>query len=420
MTKDEQLLGGYRVLDLTNEVGLLCGRVLADLGADVIKIEKPGGDAARNIGPFYRDKAHPEKSLYWFFANLNKRGITLNIETADGKEVFQRLVKQAHFVIESFRPGYMESLGLGYEELARLNTSVIVTSITPFGQTGPYAHYKVTDIVGMAMGGLMDQFVYSDTPGFRFSTPQFFFIGGLHGAMGSLVAHYHREVTGEGQHVDVSAQQAVVNTLNMVIESWEAVRGPFRAVGAYTVTSRPTGLVRRRAIWPAKDGYVYTGISGGAAPLMRATSEGLRDMANREGKLLEFKDFDFAAVDTLQMTQEEWDRWDSLFGEFIKTKTKQELMDEAVRKRMMLAPVTTTEDIVKNPQWAARELWIDVEHPDLGDTIRYPGFPAILGGARPQPQRPAPLIGEHNEEIYGQELGLSRQQLVMLKNHGII
>jgi crotonobetainyl-CoA:carnitine CoA-transferase CaiB-like acyl-CoA transferase len=131
--KANTLLAPYRALDLTDEKGLLCGKTLADMGADVIKVERPGGDPARRIGPFYHDEPDPEKSLYWFACNTNKRGITLNIETTDGQEIFKRLVKTADFVIESFDPGYMSSLGLGYPDLEKINPKIIMVSITPFG-----------------------------------------------------------------------------------------------------------------------------------------------------------------------------------------------------------------------------------------------------------------------------------------------
>jgi len=149
------MLSPYRVLDLTDEKGLLCGKLLGDLGADVIKIERPGGDPARNLGPFYHGEADPEKSLFWFAFNTSKRGITLDIETTDGQEIFKRLVKGSDFVIESFPPGYMDQPGLGYSVLEKVNPRVIMVSITPFGPTGPYKDYKAPDIVAWAMGAQM-------------------------------------------------------------------------------------------------------------------------------------------------------------------------------------------------------------------------------------------------------------------------
>jgi crotonobetainyl-CoA:carnitine CoA-transferase CaiB-like acyl-CoA transferase len=137
MTKEpDGLLSPYRVLDLTDEKGLVCGRILGDFGADVIKVEKPCGDPCRNIGPFYHDIPDPEKSLFWFAYCANKRGITLDIESADGKEIFRKLVKTGDVVLESFHPGYMARLGLGYDDLSKINPGIIMTSITPFGQTG--------------------------------------------------------------------------------------------------------------------------------------------------------------------------------------------------------------------------------------------------------------------------------------------
>ncbi len=134
------LLSPYRVLDLTGQEGLLCGKILADLGADVIQVEPPGGSDARRLGPFFKDDAHPEKSLFWWAYAANKRGITLNLDSNDGRELLRRLVKEAHFLIESFPPGHMAQLGLGYADLEKINPGLVMVSITPFGQSGPYAH----------------------------------------------------------------------------------------------------------------------------------------------------------------------------------------------------------------------------------------------------------------------------------------
>jgi crotonobetainyl-CoA:carnitine CoA-transferase CaiB-like acyl-CoA transferase len=196
---ENTLLAPYRVLDLTDDKGFLCGKILADMGADVIKIEKPGGDLARNIGPFYHDIPDPEKSLSWFCYNINKRGITLDIESVDGKELFKRLVKDAHFVIESFPVGYMEKIGLGYKELEKTNPGIILTSISPFGQTGPYSNYKGSDITCMGMAVVMYLSGDPDRPPVRISSPQAFMCGSADAAAASLVAHYHRQRTGEGQ-----------------------------------------------------------------------------------------------------------------------------------------------------------------------------------------------------------------------------
>ena len=211
----ELALEGYCALDLTSDKGFLCGRILGDLGCDVIKVEQPGGDPSRRIGPFYRDIPDPEKSLYWFAYNANKRGITLNIESKDGQEIFKRLVKKAHFVIESFSPGYMDDLCLGYSSLSQINPAIILTSITPFGQNGPYKDYKTSDIVGMAMSGLMYLCGDPDRPPVRISFPQAYLHAAADAVVGTLMAHYYRETSGEGQWVDVSMQQAAyASTMN--------------------------------------------------------------------------------------------------------------------------------------------------------------------------------------------------------------
>ena len=179
---NDAVLSDLRVLDLAGPMGFYCTKQLADLGADVIRIEPPGGDSSRNIGPFYKDIPHPEKSLYWWAYNTSKRGITLSIETADGKEIFQRLVKTADVVVESFPPGYMDRLGLGYPALSVMNPGVVMTSITPFGQTGPYKDWKATDIVAWAMAGQAYVTGDDDRPPCQISFPHGYLAVGCHAA----------------------------------------------------------------------------------------------------------------------------------------------------------------------------------------------------------------------------------------------
>ena len=202
----ELLLSPYRVLDLTGQGGLLCGKILADLGADVIQVEPPGGSTSRNIGPFYQDDVHPEKSLFWWSYAANKRSITLNLETADGRDLLKRLVKSAHFLIESFPPGYMDGLSLGYTGLEAINPELVMVSITPFGSDGPYARWKAPDIVGMALGGFMYLTGDSDRPPLRVSIPHFHLHGAAAGAAGALRRFGQRNFacgTGQRGHQDI-------------------------------------------------------------------------------------------------------------------------------------------------------------------------------------------------------------------------
>jgi len=427
MTSDRQksteaLLGGYRVLDITNERGLLCGKILGDLGADVIKIEPPGGDQARNIAPFYKDIIHPEKSLYWFALNTSKRGITLNIETSDGREIFKRLVKTADFLIESFEPGYMDGLGLGYSVLEKINPRIIMTSITPFGSTGPYARYKASDITLGAMGGLTYLSGETDKAPCRISLPQSYLVGGLHGAMGSMIAHYYRESCGEGQHVDVSMQQAIIYFTMNATEMWNLMKVNTQRSGLLSMVERPEplGQLRTRWYWRCKDGYIMFFLAGGASKGYVDSSTALVELMDDEGMAGELKDYDWTNFDTYQISQEELDRKERIIAEFFLTKTKQQLYEAAIKKGILIGPLSAVNDVVESPQLHARKYFVNVEHPELGDAITYPGAPVKFSEAPWKISHRAPLIGEHNVEIYGKELGLAREQLAILKAAKVI
>jgi len=418
----EGLLSGYRVLDLTDEKGLLCGKILGDRGADVIKIERPGGDPARNIGPFYKDTLDPQKSLFWFYTNTNKRGITLNIETADGRDILRRLVKTAHFVIESYEPGYMDRLGLGYSDLEKINPGIVMTSITPFGQTGPHAHYKANDLVLWNMGGMSCLCGDPDRAPVRLSCPQAYFQGGLQGALGSMVAHYHRVMTGEGQHVDVSIQEAVIFTTMAAVEIWDMNRVTLKPSGPFYASSRPAplGPLYNRWLWPCKDGHVVLWYMGGANAAYSRSSKTLIEVANREGFALELKGYNWFEHDKAKITQEQEDQVCQTVMPYLQAKTKAELFEVALREGVLLAPANTTRDLAESLQLASRDYWVDVEHAELGESISYPGATAKVGDAPWRIRRRAPLVGEHNEQIYSEELGFSPEDLALLKAAGVI
>ena len=423
MTENDTLLGGCRVLDLTDGKGLFCGKVLGDFGADVIKIERPGGDAARNIGPFYKDIPDSEKSLFWFVANTSKRGITLDIESPDGKEIFERLASSADIVVESFEPGYMDYIGLRYDDLKNIKPDIVLTSITPFGQTGPYAHYQATDLIGAAMGGMARILGDLGRPPVRMGAdPQSYFHAGLQGALGSVMAWYHKEMTGEGQHVDVSMQDAVELTLMNTVEIFEILGANLMGLGQYFVSVRPgQAPLFTRTIVPCKDGYVTLMFGGGAFAGVAGSSKALVEWANSEGYALELKDFDFATMwDGSTITQEESNSRNAPIDAFVLTKTKAELYEKAVEKGILLSPCATIEDVLVNAQLEARGFWEMVDHPELGESIKYPGAPVKMKETPWNIHRRAPLIGEHNEEIYESELGISREKMAILKANGII
>jgi benzylsuccinate CoA-transferase BbsE subunit len=421
MDTNESLLGGCRVLDLTDEIGLFAGKILGEYGGDVIKIERPGGDAVRNIGPFYGETADPEKSLFWFAMNGSKRGITLNIENREGRELFKKLVKTADIVLESFQPGYMDNLELGYADLSRIKSDIILTSITPFGQAGPYAQYRATDLVGVSMGGLTKILGELGRPPVRMSCdPQAFLHAGLQGAVGSVMAYYHQQLTGEGQHVDVSMQDAVALTLMNTVEFAEFMKVNMIGTGQIFISPRPDGMVTGRVIFPCKDGYVFVSLGGGSFLGMARSSQAFVEWANSEGLSMDLKDVDWSQWDMSKVTQEQNDWKDKATQEFIQTKTKAELIENAVQRGIMMAPCNTIEDLCDNAHLNERNFWETVEHPELAESFIYPGAPFKGSDAPWRISRRAPLIGEHNREIFVGELELSLEKMSILKANEVI
>jgi len=421
MDAHDSLLAGCRVLDLTDEIGLFASKVLGDFGADVVKIEKPDGDAARDIGPFYGETADREKSLFWFAMNTSKRGITLDIENREGRGLFKRLVENADIVLESFEPGYLDGLGLGYSDLAEVKPDIVLTSITPFGQTGPYAHYRATDVVGAAMGGLVRILGELGRPPVRMSCdPQAYLHAGLQGAMASAMAYYHQQLTGEGQHVDVSMQDSVILSLMNAFEVAEFMGVNVIGTGQFFISPRPGGVMTSRTVFACKDGYAYVSVGGGAFLGMAQSSNTLVRWANEQGLAMQLKDVDFSQWDMSRVTQEQNDWKDNAVQEFISTKTKAELMEAAVEKNLMIAPCNTIEDLINSPHLRERGFWHIVQHPELSDSITYPGAPVKMEGAPWRVSRPAPLIGEHNQEVFAGELGLTAEQISILRANGVV
>jgi benzylsuccinate CoA-transferase BbsE subunit len=419
--KREGLLSEYRILDLTDHKGIYCAKILADLGADVIKLEKPGGDATRNIGPFYKDIAHPEKSIYWWAYNTSKRGITLNIETADGKDIFQRLVKTADVVVESFLPGYMDGLGLGYAALSELNPGIIMTSISSFGQTGPYKDWKADDLVGWAMAGQAYVTGDDDRPPCQVSFPHCYLVAGCHAASATLAALYYREMSGEGQQVDVSMQESVLWTTLLLVQFWDMMKLNLFRAGS----KRSMGTSLFRLAFPCKDGYVGFLIAGGQLasismpPLIKWMAEEKMLGAFEDKKDWGAKDW-MQKVDAWALTQETVDAWENSLIDFFANKTKSEIYEKAREKGMIIYPVSTTKDLAENAQLKDRDFYVEVEHPELGETITYAGAPYKITEAPWRIWRRAPLIGEHNQEIYEEELGFSKDKMRLLKKSGAI
>jgi crotonobetainyl-CoA:carnitine CoA-transferase CaiB-like acyl-CoA transferase len=415
------MLSCYRVLDLTDEKGFFCGRVLGDLGADVIKIERPGGEPARSIGPFYHDIADPEKSLYWFAFNANKRSITLDIETADGQEIFKRLVKSADVVVESFAPGHMDSLGLGYEALSRINPGIIMTSVTGFGQEGPYKDYKAPDIVVRALGGLVYTVGDPDRPPLTTSYHHSYLVGAVHGAIGTMVALYQRAFTGRGQRVDAPTQQGLAFVGNVEAQvPWLLQRVIPERQGRkrFPLQLKDGSLYYQPVLWECKDGDIAFTIAGAA---MAASYAGLKDCLKEDGiDTGPLDKWDWKKDNDGQWTREDVEAMLDTLGRFFSKHTKEELLKISLEKGIHLAACLDAEGVLNFPQLVERGFWVDVAHPELGTNITYPGGFVKLTGADCGIRRRAPLVGEHNDEIYSRELGFSRDELATLKQCRVI
>ncbi|MEE8472289.1 MAG: CoA transferase, partial [Dehalococcoidia bacterium] len=387
------LLSPYRVLDLSDRRGFLCGKILGDLGADVIKVEPPGGEPSRNIGPYYHDEPDPEKSLYWYAFNTSKRGITLDLKSPQGVDTFRRLVEGADIVIESSAPGHMEGLGLGYPDLEKINPGIVMTSITPFGQTGPHRDFKASDIVVMALGGQMYCAGDEDRPPVRISVPQAALQAGAHGAVGTMIALHHSQMTGQGQHVDVSMQEGIVRLETPELPFWEFEGVNFRRWGP----KRQRVHLLLREVWPCRDGHVaFRLIGGGFGSRIRPLVEWM----DEEGMAGILKGVNWETFGFSDISVEDNDAWEEIFGRFFLKHTKAEINEQALSRGFIVLPGNTPRDTQADRQLEARDFWVDVEHPELGASIRYPGAPIKLSRSPWRIRGRAPLIGEHNEEVF--------------------
>jgi crotonobetainyl-CoA:carnitine CoA-transferase CaiB-like acyl-CoA transferase len=423
--KNEGMLSPYRVLDLTDEHGYFGARLLADLGADVIKIERPEGDGGRRLGPFYNDEDEPEKSLFWMGLNTNKRGITLNLESPEGKKLFKKMCEKADIVFESFDPGYMEGLGLGYEILTKINPGLIMASISGFGQHGPYKEYKAPSIVLWSLSGQGYVTGESDRPPLSTSYPIPYFFGAMQAAIGALTALYHRGVTGRGQYIDAPSLLSLAWATGSDPQGlWINDKTLVTRSGRYWPRPQPRpdgtmGYVNVPLTYPCKDGGVkfFPFVEEG----MLHSTNGMTQWAIEEGFGNEAaKNIDWRTLNWQTVPQKTVDEVTGCFERLYMLHTKAELFAEAQKRGVQLYPVFTAEDMLNFPQLSIRGYWEKVKHPELGAELTYPGAFTQLGWGSASIRRRAPLIGEHNEEVYVREMGLTKKDLALLKQKGDI
>ena len=412
------LLTPYRVLDLTGPLGFLTGKIFGDLGADVIKIEPPGGDPSRRQPPCLNNGNGGRQSLYWLAYNANKRGITLNLEDDKGRELFYRLASGSDFIIESFPSGARAELGFAYDELSRRNPSLILVSISPFGKEGPYKDLQGSDLEIMALSGAMSLAGEKDGEPMRVSVPQAPMWVGAEAAMGALTALAYRSTTGVGQQVDVSAQVAVMSALAHAPAFWDLNRVNPERAGVF-VTGRSVLGAKMRVMWQCKDGWINFIIYGGAAG--RHTNQQLVAWMTEKGLAPAWlHEIDWNTFAVTNIAQAEVDRLEAPIAGFFAAVTKDEFLEGAINRQMLGYPVATIADIDRNPQLQARSFWQHVEDGGSGKTLKYPGGFAVINGQRLQIRHGAPTVGEHNAEVYGQELGLNESAIAQLQADGVI
>jgi crotonobetainyl-CoA:carnitine CoA-transferase CaiB-like acyl-CoA transferase len=417
----EGALSDLRVLDLAGPIGVYCGKLLAGLGADVVKVEPPGGDPMRDLGPFYpypSGEADPdqaptkgERSLYWWHYNINKRGITLGLESAAGQDLFKRLAGVADIVVESFAPGYLDGLGLGWEVLHELNPSLIVTSITPFGQTGPYAEYKATDVVGQATSGVMNQVGMPGKPPYTIGMEMGYWTAATLAADGTMLALTSRDAGGQGQHVDTSMQQAMTLGTGSMLAYYE-VEGRIVRRGRFGLG----GGTPLRDSYPSKDGWVFF-----LAASVGTSMDAVADFVAEHGMGDEF-DPAWRDLESMRRDPDQLAKFQSLMYRFFSRYTGRELLEMGIAHSppVFVVPNDHADAIVSSPQLADRGFFIEVEHPELGKTITYPGAPYLMPESPWKLTRRAPLVGEHNLEVYSEWLGMDRSEVERLERDGVI
>ena len=421
-TQGEGMLTPFRVLDLTEGGFLLGGKVLGDLGADVIKIEPPGGSPSRHIGPFWGNQEHPERSLFWWAYNVNKRSITLNIESAEGAALFKRLVGSADFVLESFSPNYLEGLGLGYQVLSQINPRVIVASITPFGPTGPKAGYAWSDLTIWASGGPLYMTGDPDKAPVAISfMHQAALNAGAEAAAASMIAHYHRENTGQGQHIDVSMQEVAYWIMTSWQEFWETDGTIPKRFGGSPRRPATGALRERRSMFRAKDGYVVFWVQGGWGGGTQSTRAALKWMEEEGMAPKWLLSFDWARdYDLSTMTNETMDALEQPFVDFFATKTKAEISERGVRDHIMIGAVNNCEDLANHAHLEARGFFEQARDEELGKMVTYCGPPLKASETPLTLRRRPPHMGEHNVEVYHQELGVSPEEITSLTRAGVL
>jgi crotonobetainyl-CoA:carnitine CoA-transferase CaiB-like acyl-CoA transferase len=394
----QHFLGGLRIIEIGNELGEYCGKVLAGLGADVVRIEAPGGDATRSNGPFYHDESHPDRSLYFWHYNYGKRSVVLDLDTAAGQADLRRLLEGADVMIDSRPRGYFADRGLDYESLRKSNPGLIWTRITPFGDTGPWANFEASDLVQLALGGVMDNCGYDPEPDGTYDTPpvapqmwQSYQIAGELTVIALLGALHYRLSTGEGQKIDTSVHEAVAtntetDTPNHIYLNWKHRRNTCRN-SMPIHTNLPSIAITKdgRYLLPYRT-YAGTGgsvVIDGNGP----TAQLLRDFGAQADI-----DEPGAVVTPERLTE----LTDKLIGKLLYDR---DLWRRGQELGMPWAPIRRPEENLDDEHWRMRDAFFEIEHPELGESFMHTGAKWVTEGESWTHYPRPPLVGEHTEEV---------------------
>jgi len=404
MTK--KALGGLKVIECSDlRTGPYAAKLMADLGAEVIKVEDPArGDEARRYGPYPGDSPNPEKSGLYLWLNANKLGITLNLRTVLGRKILKELLKQADVFIEEMPPSVSKELGLDYESLKKLNPQLVVTSITPFGETGPYKDYKAYEINCSAAGGLSNATGYPDREPLIFPISAGDYQAGVAAASASLVAVLVRRRIGRGQHVNISEAEVLADDhagQYLIRYIYQGVSGNRRGHHAGYFYYPCSCL-------PCRDGYMIL-----IAPQSGQWIRFVELMGNPEwSQKPRYRN-------RRAMFEEYPDEADALLIPWLKKHDKEEIFALSRENHLPFSPVRTIDEMVNDPQFKEREFFCSLSHPEVG-TLQYPGTAYKLSKTPARLERPAPYLGENNREILCGRLGYSEDELIKMKEYGVI
>ncbi len=403
-------LEGLRVLDLTGAMGNYCGKLFADMGADVILVEPIGGSELRREPPFIGDISGLERSLNFAYQNTSKRGIALDLDTRSGQRILRTLARDADLVVETSLPGWSSARGIGYETLSAQRPGIVVASITPFGQTGPYAQWTATDLVALALGGLLYMGGYRDRPPTQAHGDQAFKCAAMYGAVAAMLAVTEAELSGEGQHVDISMQESVTLALENAAQT-------FDLEGTVRLRPMPEQRFAGYGLFECKDGYIFLGSRGiGNSPAWSRSLQWFRDDGMVGVDRLygaEWSDLDYLK------TSEARDVFGELFMTWARQHTKAWLYSEGQKRLIPLAPVSTPADLLENPQLRARGHFVPFAHPLLQQAALMPGAPYVLSHSPWRVRGPAPRLGEHTAEILA-TIGITAPEIAQLFAAGVV